>query len=264
MELLAVVDGAVVPREQARIPATDEGLLRGDGVFEVCRLYRGRPFALDAHLERMARSARNLRLDSFDPLRVRADVRLLLDAAGPADGILRLVWTRGDVRLAFLEELPRHPPTLSLATVEYAPTRLLDQVKSLSYAANMLATRLAAERGADQALLVTPHGRVLEGPTASFFCVLPGAGLVTPPLSDHILDSITRRIVLAVSEAREQVVTREDLEAAQEAFMVSTTREVHPVREIDGRGLPAAPGTLTQELTARVAEHVAAELGAAR
>jgi len=264
MELLAVVDGAVLPVEQARIPVTDEGLLRGDGVFEVCRLYGGRVFALEAHLERMALSARNLRLESFDPAAVRGDVERLLEAADPADGVLRLVWTRGGVRLALLEELPEQPPTLRLATVEYAPTRLLDGIKSLSYAANMLATRVAVERGADQALLVTPHGRVLEGPTSSFFCVLPGEGLVTPPLTDHILDSITRREVMAVSEAREQVVTREDLGRVEEAFLASTVREVHPVREIDGRALPAAPGPFTARIDARVAERIAAGTGAPR
>ncbi len=264
MELLAVLDGAVLPVEQARIPVTDEGLLRGDGVFEVCRLYGGRVFALDAHLERMARSARNLRLDAFDPDALRADVEHLLEAGRPDDGVLRLVWTRGGVRLGLLEELPEQPPLLRLATVEYAPTRLLDQIKSLSYAANMLATRLAKERDADQALLVTPHGRVLEGPTSSFFCVLPGEGLVTPPLSDHILDSITRRAVMAASEAREQVVTREDLGRVEEAFLASTVREVHPVREIDGRPLPAAPGPFTAAIDARIAERIAAETGASR
>ena len=264
MELLAVLDGDVLPVEQARIPVTDEGLLRGDGVFEVCRLYGGRVFALDAHLDRMARSARNLRLDAFDPAALGADVERLLAAAEPGDGVLRLVWTRGGKRLALLEELPELPPELGLATVEYAPTRLLDQIKSLSYAANMLATRLAKEQGADQALLVTPHGRVLEGPTSSFFCVLPGEGLVTPPLSDHILDSITRRVVMAVSEARERVITRDELAEVEEAFLASTVREVHPVRAIDGRALPHVPGPLTDAVAARVAEHIAADGGAAR
>jgi branched-chain amino acid aminotransferase len=260
MELLASVDGAVLPVEQARLPVTDEGFLRGDGVFEVCRLYAGRPYALDAHLERMARSARNLRLADFDPDVMRSDVEALLAAAGPVDAVLRLVWTRRNARLALVEDLPERPPTLRLATVEYAPTRLLDAVKSLSYAANMLADRLAQERDADLALLVTPHGRVLEGATSSFFCVLPGEGLVTPPLSDHILDSITRRAVMAVSEARELVLTRDDLGRMEEAFLASSVREVHPVSAIDGRALPEAPGPFTRELAARVADHIAADV----
>ena len=84
--------------------------------------------------------------------------------------------------------------------MEYAPTRILDGVKSLSYGANMLATRLAKEQGAHEALLVTPHGRVLEAPTCSFFYSYDGATLCTPPLSEHILDSITRRMILATTE----------------------------------------------------------------
>jgi branched-chain amino acid aminotransferase len=260
MELLAVVDGTVMPAAEARIPATDDGLLRGDGVFEVCRLYGGRPYGLDAHLERMTRSAANLRL-AFDAGALRADVAALLEAAGPVDAVLRLVVTRGGVRLVLLERLPEPPPLLRLATVEYAPPRLLDGIKSLSYGANMLANRLAEEQDADQALLVTPHGRVLEGPTSSFFCVLPGDGLVTPPLSDHILDSITRRAVMAVSEAREQVIARDDLGRVEEAFLASSVREVHPVSAIDGRALPHAPGPMTLEVGARVAEHIAADVG---
>jgi branched-chain amino acid aminotransferase len=260
MELLAVVDGTVMPAAEARIPVTDDGVLRGDGVFEVCRLYGGRPYALDAHLERMTRSAANLRLAAFDAGAVRADVTALLEAAGPVDAVVRLVVTRGGVRLALLERLPEPPPLLRLATVEYAPPRLLDGIKSLSYAANMLANRIAEERDADQALLVTPHGRVLEGPTSSFFCVLPGDGLVTPPLSDHILDSITRRAVMAVSEAREQALSRDDLGRVEEAFLASSVREVHPVSAIDGRELRRAPGPMTREVGTRVAEHIAADV----
>ena len=79
--------------------------------------------------------------------------------------------TRGGRRLLLTEQLPRAPATIRLGTVTYSPSRILDGVKSLSYAGNMLATRLAQERGFDEALLVTPHGRVLEAPTSSIFWV---------------------------------------------------------------------------------------------
>src|SRR5947209_8977209 len=102
--------------------------------------------------------------------------------------------------------MPAVPDRVRLGTVTYAPTRVLDGVKSLSYAANMLAGRLARERGFDEALLVTPHGRVLEAPTSSIFWVEDGA-VLTPPLDDHILASITRRIVIEVTGAREQPCT---------------------------------------------------------
>ena len=238
---------------------TDEGLLRGDGVFEVVRLYAGRPYALDEHLERMQRSADNLRLP-FDAAALRADAETLLAAADHGDANLRLLVTRGGRRIGVVE--PPAPPraSIALALVEFAPVRTLDGVKSLSYAANMLSSRLARERGADEALLTTPHGRILEGPTQSFFCVL-GDELVTPPLSDHILDSITRRRLLEEVEVVERPVSREDVPRMAEAFLASTTREVVPVHAIEGRELPA-PGRRTREAADRLRARIEAELSA--
>jgi branched-chain amino acid aminotransferase len=238
---LASVDGAIGAAADATISITDEGLLRGDGVFEVVRIYEGRPFAWDEHLRRMARSAGNLHLE-LDVNAVARDVEALLDASAGFEGQLRVLVTRGGRRIAILEDVAPHAETVRLATVEYVPTRILDQVKSLSYAANMLATRLAKERGADEALLVTPHGRVLEAPTSTFFYVLDGR-LHTPPIDDHILDSITRRHVLDLSDASERITTTEDLLAVSEAFLASTTREVQPVAAIDDRELEPGPQT---------------------
>ena len=198
--MLAILDGTIMDAAQAQIPVTDDGLLRGDGVFEVVRLYDGRPFGLEPHLDRMARSAAAIRLP-FDVEVVRADVAAILAQAERADGCLRLVVTRGGRRIGLVEPLKPLPDTIALATITYSPTRLLDGVKSLSYGANMLAIRLAKEAGADEALLVSPHGRVLEGPTTSFVYGLAGR-LYTPPLSDRILDSITRRVLFAVDRRR--------------------------------------------------------------
>src|SRR4051794_26162432 len=145
--MLGILDGAVMPAEEVQIPARDEGLLRGDGVFEVMRLYDGRPFALDDHIERMERSAGNLLLP-LDTDAVRADIGALLDAGQPSDGVVRVLVTRGGHRIGFLEPLPELPDTLALKTITYSPTRILDGVKSLSYGANMLASRLAEADGA--------------------------------------------------------------------------------------------------------------------
>jgi branched-chain amino acid aminotransferase len=240
---LASVNGAIGRADEMTIPITDEGLLRGDGVFEVARLYAGRPFAWDEHIARLQRSAANLRLE-FDLDAAQAEVDALLARAGAVDGALRLLITRSGRRVAVLSPLPNRAPTATLATVEYAPSRVLDAVKSLSYAANMLASRLAREAGADEALLVTPHGRVLEAPTSAFFYVLDG-GLHTPPLADHILDSITRRHIIALTGATERVLHRDVLGELEEAFLASTTREVQPVAAIDGRPLPIVPGPQT-------------------
>lgn len=247
-----------MPAADASISVLDEGLLRGDGVFEVARLYAGVPYALDEHLERMTRSAAGLRLP-LDAAAFAADAQALLAASGGGlDGYLRLVATRGGRRLVLLEAMKESPPTIALQTIRYSPTRILDTIKSLSYAANMLVTRLAQEQGADEALLVTPHGRVLEGPRQSFVCSLDGEQLVTPPLSDHILDSITRRRVLDTGLVAERPISADELPFATEAFLASTTREVHPVHAIDGVRLAAAPGPLTSVVADRVRDVIAA------
>jgi branched-chain amino acid aminotransferase len=258
--MLAILDGTLGDASEARIPASDDGFLRGDGVFEVIRLYGGRAYALDDHLARIVNSAANLRLP-LDVDAIRADVETLLDANEEQEAAMRVVVTRGGHRLAMIEALKPLPRTLAVASIEYAPTRVLDGIKSLSYAGNVLARRLAQEQGADEALLVTPHGRVLEGPTCTFVCSLDGETLITPPLSEHILDSITRRRLVAVADVRDHVVTRDDLPQVREAFMASTLREVHPIRSIDGAALPEAPGPLTQDAAARIRAQIEQELG---
>jgi branched-chain amino acid aminotransferase len=240
---LASVNGTIGRADEMTVPVTDEGLLRGDGVFEVARLYAGRPFAWDEHVARLVRSAANIRLE-FDLAAAQAEVDALLAKWGALDGVVRLLITRGGRRVAVVGPPPDRAPTATLGSVEYAPSRVLDAVKSLSYAANMLATRLAKEAGATEALLVTPDGRVLEAPTSAFFYVL-GGRLHTPPLSEHILDSITRRHVLELTGATERGLRRDELAGLDEAFLASTTREVQPVAAIDGRPLPAVPGPRT-------------------
>ena len=246
---------------EAMIPATDEGLLRGDGVFEVVRVYDGKPFALEAHLQRLQRSAANLRLP-LDLESVRADVAGLLaqGGSGPDHDLLRVVITRGGRRVLLTEPLPATPEQIRLGTINYAPTRILDGVKSLSYAANMLATRIARERGFDEALLVTPHGRVLEAPTSSIFWV-EDSKLFTPPLSDHILASITRALVIDTAGASERSCTVDELGEADEVFLASTTREVQPVAQIDDRLLNGI-GTFGMQVAAAVSERVRSELAA--
>ena len=254
----ACLDGELMPAAQARIPVTDEGLLRGDGVFEVARLYAGEPFALDEHLQRMTHSAHNLRLE-FDRELVADDVRRLLESADRSDGLVRVLVTRGGHRVALLEPLPQVPGSIALGCITYAATHVLDGIKSLSYAANMLASRLARERGFDEALFVSPEGRVLEAPTSSFFWVRSGQ-LLTPPLSEHVLDSITRRLIIARAGAREQAATLDDLGSAEEAFIASSVREVLPVHRVEDHEFPRE-GPLTRATADTVREEIRAALG---
>lgn len=262
---LASLDGEIMLAADAMIPVIDEGFVRGDGAFEVVRVYDGIPFAMEEHLARMGRTGDNLRLP-VDLEAIRADAhRLLAEAtaggAHPEDHqLLRMIVTRAGRRVLITERLLDSPERIRLMSTTYAPTRILDGIKSLSYAANMLATRLAREAGFDDAVLVSPHGRVLEAPTRSIFWVREGE-LCTTPLSEHILASITRSIVLEVCEVHERVITLPELYEADEVFLASTTREVHPVAAVDDHEYAeSAPVTAraAERVMARVRERLAA------
>jgi branched-chain amino acid aminotransferase len=257
---LASLDGTIMSAAEASIPATDDGLLRGDGVFEAIRIYDGQLYAFGEHMARLERSAANLHLP-VDLEAIRADAHRLLAQAGSAPDrkLLRIVLTRGGRRLLLTEPIPSGPARIRLCSITYAPSRLLDGVKSLSYAANMLASRLARERGFDEALLVTPHGRVLEAPTSSIFWV-QGESILTPPLDDHILASITRAAVIECSDAQERVCTLEELMGADEVFIASTTREVQPVAAVDQRSFDA-PTPVTDATAAALSARIRSELG---
>jgi branched-chain amino acid aminotransferase len=253
-----VLDGRVMPVAEATVPVSDEGLLRGDGAFEVVRLYAGRPFALDDHMRRMARSAETLRLEA-DLNGVRADALRAAEMADGADFLLRLVITRGGHRIALLEPMPGHGDTMRLAVERHLPTPLLCAAKSLSYAANMLAVRLARDRGYDDALLVQPDDKVLEVTRSSFFWVEDGQ-ILTPPLEDDtILDSITRRRVLEENDVTERVVSLGELRGADETFSAGTSFEVLPVTEIEGVGT-WEPGPVTRGVMDAVRARVEREL----
>ena len=241
---LASVDGVISPADEARVPIADDGLLRGDGGFEVVRVYRGVPFAWDEHLARLGRTCDGLRLP-VELDRIRAEAEAVLAQAQEPESLLRLVVTRGGRRIAVVEPLPVRGATARVATITYAPSRVLNGLKTLSYAGNMLAVRLAKEQGYDEALFVTPHGRVLEGPTWTFFWVADGR-LHTPPLSEGILDSITRAKLLAACDVEERTCTLEDVRAAEEAFIASTVREVMPIVAVGDIVLPSAPGPVTR------------------
>jgi len=256
---LASVDGRITPTGEATIGLKDDGLYRGDGAFEVIRLYGGKPFALVDHLDRLQRSLAAIEL-KFDRGALEGEIEALLSAAGPVEGQMRLIVTRGGRRIALTEPIPPHPEAVSLATVTYCPSVILNGVKSLSYAANMQATRIAKGQGADEAVLVRPDGTVLEPPTSSIFWVSPQGNLRTPALSDGVLESITRDRMIKALQVEEGTFGVEDLRGAGEAFLASTTREIQAVAAVDGRSFDAAPGPRTREAQDAFAETLGREL----
>jgi branched-chain amino acid aminotransferase len=261
---LASLDGRITPTQEATIPLPDDGLYRGDGVFEVIRLYAGRPFALTEHLDRIERSAAAIELP-VDREAIERELAPLLERVAGEDGQLRIVLTRAGRRLLLTEPLPGWDETLTLATVTYCPSVILTGVKSISYGANMQATRIAKSRGADEALLVRPAGIVLEAPTSTIFWVTPDGAYRTPSIGVGILESITRSKLIAELEVEEGEYDLADVLGAREAFLASTTREVHGVSRIDEVEFDA-PGPLTraaQEAFNRVVDReLAAEASA--
>ncbi|MBN8867819.1 MAG: aminotransferase class IV family protein [Solirubrobacterales bacterium] len=255
------IDGLVLDPGDASLPLPDDGLLRGDGVFEVIRIYAGRPFALGLHLDRMERSAAAIELP-LDRAALTTEIEALLDSLDHPDCLLRVVQTRAGRRIGSIEPLPVHTATIALATVTYSPTVILNGVKSLSYAANMQVTRLAKAAGAAEALFIRPDQVVLEAPTSSIFWATADGRLRTPAIEAGVLDSITRRKVLERIEVEQGEFPLDDLLAAPEAFLASTTREVQPIERIDDRTYPEKPGPLTKAAAAAFTQALEEELGA--
>lgn len=231
-----------------RLPVTDSAVLRGDGCFEVMKAYRGRPFAMTEHLERLERSAAALDIGLPDRAHLAAWVETV--AAELGDGAVRVIVTRGS-NVPGLDDPPNVIVFGHTWPSEDGPIRLFPVVapwhaagevwdlagaKVISYAPNMAATRRAKAEGYDDALLVATDGTILEGPTCSVAWVVDGV-LETPSLDLGILDSITRRIVLRLAdeaglEVRQGRWDLSRLEQASEACTWSTMREVHAVSRI--------------------------------
>ncbi len=255
----ASVDGVIGPADEARVPLLDDGLLRGDGAFEFIRCYRGRAFTLAEHLDRLGRTCATIRL-GYPRAQLEAEIAALLAAAGPVDTDLRVVLTRGGRRIVITEPFPPWPPA-ELALITDEPRAVIAGAKTLSYAGNMLAKRLAAERGFREALLVHGDGRVMEVQQAAVFWVTPEGVLCTPPLADGILDSITRRVVMKHLAVEERTCRTDDILGAQEAFLAGTAREIQPVARIEDRVYQTVPGPATRSATDAYRREVQEQLG---
>ena len=266
-----LIDGEPSP---GVIPVTDSAVVRGDGCFEVLRSYGGTAFAVSDHLDRLETSARLLRI--VLPAREEITTWIRAIASELGDGAVRILVTRG-AGIPGLEDPPRvivfghtwEPPVspgrlLPVSAPWHAAGATWDLAgaKALSYAPNMAAGRHAREAGFHDALLVTPEGVVLEGPTFSVAWVV-GDVLETPGLELGILDSITRRFVLDDArflgiEVREGAWGLSRLQSASEALAMSTIREVQPIGAIGDVVFDEGP------VTKRLAEAFAERVGADR
>ena len=261
MNLLAVAiagRGLVDPAEPV-FYGDDEAVLRGTAAFETLRVYDGRPFRLEAHLERLAGSIARLDLPPIDPGECAMLAGEAIGAAGGGELALRFFRTQRTL-VATVSTLPEELEEerargLRLRTVRIDFDPLLRGVKSTSYAFNMAARQNAERQGDDDALFVSPDGTVLEGTTANVWW-REGNVLVTPDLSLGILAGVTRAALLELAEQDGRRVEQgeyplERLVAADEAFVSSSVREVMPVVRVDGRQIgDGAPGRAAEALQA--------------
>ena len=257
--LLCAVDGRIGPVAEATVSITDDGFLRGDGAFEMLKLYDGRPFGFADHMDRLDRSAEGIFLE-YDRPAFEREIAALIAEHGKHDAALRLVITRGGRRIAIIEPLPDFRHGISLSGVRYQSTIVLTHLKTLSYGGNMRATRLAQRDGADEALLIEPDGTVLEAPTSTLFWVDAQGNLHTPALDAGVLASITReRIMRLVPVTEDERCSISDVLGASELFLASSLREVQGISSLDGLDF-RCPGPVTERVSDLLAEHIQAEL----
>jgi branched-chain amino acid aminotransferase len=258
------IDGTLVAPEDAKISVLDRGVLYGDGLFEILRTWSGVAVDLDAHLARLAESARALALELRSELRAwtlaaiaspPADVRVRIAVTrGPGALRERLASLRGGGRTIILVEPLAAATTAdtSLAVVDSPIARRGPGVKSLAYLEHLVARELAAVAGADDAVRLDPAGNVVECATSNLFLVEHGT-VATPPLSTGALPGVVRARVLAACRrlgvpAAERTISLAELRAADEIFVTSSLRGVVPVTRLDGAARPAGP--LTAQLAA--------------
>jgi branched-chain amino acid aminotransferase len=257
------IDGALADAAQARVSPFDHGLLTGDGVFETLRVTGGTPFAVRRHLDRLARSAAGLRLRCPPADLVRSAMAEVVEANSIAEGRLRVTVTggpaplgsdRADVSPTVIVAggpLPPWPPAADVALSPWPRNErgALTGLKTISYGENVVALAHARDQGAGEAVFANLAGNLCEGTGTNVFLVV-GGRLVTPPLSSGCLAGVTRELVSELVDVVEQDLPVGALASADEAFLTSSTRDVQPIRSVDGRLLPACPGPLTSAAAA--------------
>jgi branched-chain amino acid aminotransferase len=284
------VNGRITPAAEAVVPVFDHGFLYGEGVYEVCRSYHGQLFLFDRHLRRLHASAALIALPvPFDADELLTRVERTMEAAGLlpwreglADAYVRILLTRGVGELTYdpaacpiptLVVIARPhqvpPPRVYDEGVEVAvvpiernsPAALNPLIKSNNLLNNALAMQRALAAGAFEAVMRNHRGELAELSQSNLFIVSQGT-VLTPPLTAGLLAGITREFAMELCAltgrpCREAVLREQDLLAADEAFLTSTTREIVPIVRVDGHRIGSgAPGPVTQALLRAFRERV--------
>ncbi len=285
-EIQIYLDGKLVPASEAKVSVYDHGFLYGDGVFEGLRVYNRRVFRLDAHLERLYRSAKAIWLA---PPLSKSEMKSAIEATVAANtlenGYIRAIFSRGfgdlglDPRkcptpttVIIADSIKLYPPEvyeegmecITVATRRSRPDSLNPAIKSLNYLNNILAKIECIRAGVPECIMLNDKGLVAECSGDNIFIVhedLRGRiELRTPPVSSGILEGITRDAVMELAEKLgipcvEKEMSLFDLYASKEAFLTGTAAEVVPVTRLDMREIgDGKPGEITKKLMAAYVE----------
>jgi len=269
------LNGRVVSLADVRISPFDHGFLVGDGVFETLVARRGKPFTPTRHWQRLVASctAMNITPPTFDTL-VKA-IHETMQANDLHDARVRVTLTSGDGPLGsdrgdspptmtvVTSVLKAWPPTESAITAPWTRNErsALTGIKSISYAENVRALALAHAQGAGEAIFANTRDELCEGTGTNIFIVVNGR-VQTPPLAAGCLAGITRALTLEACAAagiavEEIAMPISILQSCDEAFLTSSTRDVHPLVKIDQRTMPGVSGPITQRVAQAFRDYVA-------
>ena len=265
------LNGEYLPLEQGRVPVEDRGFQFGDGVYEVIRVYHGKPFRLGKHLARLEQSVKGIEMALPEPLQKIEEVcRTVIK--GLEEATIYLQVTRGaaprvhafprDIRPTFVAYATpaTRPPDDKAYTLKTVPDDRWGRchLKTICLLPNILAKQKAVEAGCDEGLFVRDNV-VTEGTTSNAFFVRNGA-LITHPADHRILNGVTRDALLELARqlgvrVRHQAVTLTEATASDEVFMTGTTTEIMPAVSIDGKPVGnGKPGPITLKLRAAYRE----------
>lgn len=282
MALKIWFNGKLVDEAQARISVFDHGLLYGDGVFEGIRVYSGKVFELQAHIDRLYDSARGIRLKiALSKKKMIDAVERTVKANNLKNGYVRLVVTRGVGTLGInpfeckkanifiiADKIQLYPEELykkglkiiSATTVRNHPLAIPPQIKSLNYLNNILAKIEALDNDVPEAVMYNHMGYVAEATGDNVFVVRDNV-VCTPPVHAGSLEGVTRGVVISLAQKEkmkvvEKNLTRLDLYISDELFLTGTAAEVIGVVEIDGRKIgDGKPGPVTKLLRKKFFEY---------
>lgn len=274
-ELICYFNGKLLPLSEAAVSADDGGLLYGDGIFETMRIYKTRPFQLEAHLKRLQEGAVYLDLPFPGINDLQTAIGDVIRANAVEEGSLRLSLTGGKCRRSLWPRPQQQEPTVLITVRDGIPypehlykqgcnavtvsfprneASPLVRIKSLNYMENMLGKREALQQDCSEGIFLNTKGEITEG-TISNLILFNGKTLLTPAASCGLLPGITRSTVLSMVReslgipAEERVLYQKDLMQAEEAFLTASIMEIMPLVKVDGQKIGTGkPGVVFKKL----------------